>query len=361
MFTTLALVAFMEKAGNDLLVDARVFEAKRLRAEAYSALEVTLAVLEDFRQVGGLHSPGEGWADPLAFANWTPTEGRTVEVVFEDESGKISLPRADAKTLTELFKVWQMPESDAERLADALLGWMKPDHVYSTAISPDYDRGDLPYLPPARSLRSFSELAAIDVARDVFYTDGVPNDLWRRFTSAVSLYNFRQANLNGAPADVMTAVGQFDPTQLEKVSDYINGTGTYKSMGKQWFTDTNGIRQFVGGAGNPAGFTTTISALRISITVHEGQSSFRLSAVVAPLQNGATTVQTNATAQRNQASASATQGVSAQPQPSSNPTASTNPTAASNAKKLNYPFTLLEIRENDEIPPSPPPPPADTI
>jgi general secretion pathway protein K len=132
-------------------------------------------------------------------------------------------------------------------------------------------------------------------------------------------------------------------------------------MGPQWFTDAGTIRTIAGTTGNPAGFSTTISALRITITVHDGQSVFRLSAVVAPLQNGATTVQTTATSQRNQASASATQGNPTQPQPSGTATASTNANAAANAKKLNYPFTLLEIRENDEIPPPPPPPPADTI
>ena len=83
LFTTFALVAFMEKAGNDLIVEQRYLETRRLRAEAYSALEVTLAVLEDFRDAGnGLHSPSEGWNDPLAFASYTPTEGRTVDIAF---------------------------------------------------------------------------------------------------------------------------------------------------------------------------------------------------------------------------------------------------------------------------------------
>jgi general secretion pathway protein K len=313
IFTSLALVLFMEKASNDLLVESRVVEGKRLRAEAYSALETTIAVLDDFRQVGGLHSPAEGWSDPLAFAAWTPTEGRTVDVAFEDESGKLSLPRADAPTLTNLFKAWQVPQADAERLADALLGWMKADHVYSTSISPDYDRGQIPYQPPMRSLRSFQELAAIDVARDFFYTDGVPNDYWRRFAAAVSLYNFRQPNLNGAKGDALAALGQFDESQQQKVAEYLTGSGSFKSMGPQWFTDLSTVRNIAGMAGNPSGFSTTISALRVTITVHEGQSQFRLSAVIAPLQNGATTVQTTATSQRNQASASATPGNSTQP------------------------------------------------
>src|SRR3954470_8897469 len=100
IFAAFALVIFMDKAGNDLLVEQRDAEARRLRREAYSALEVTLAVLEEFRQAdNGLRSPAEGWGDPLVFAGYTPTEDRTVEIAFEDESGKISLPRANAVVL----------------------------------------------------------------------------------------------------------------------------------------------------------------------------------------------------------------------------------------------------------------------
>ena len=131
LFAAFALVAFIEKATNDLLVEQRDAEAKRLRMEAYSALEVTLAVLEDFREASnGLHSPAEGWGDPLTFAAYTPTEGRTVEVSFEDESGKISLPHTDAPTLARLFQTWDITKSDADTLADAMMGWMQRGHVY---------------------------------------------------------------------------------------------------------------------------------------------------------------------------------------------------------------------------------------
>lgn len=67
LFTAAALVTFLDKAETDLLVDARAAQAARLRPDAYSALEVTLAVLQDFRQADGnqLRAPTEGWADPL--------------------------------------------------------------------------------------------------------------------------------------------------------------------------------------------------------------------------------------------------------------------------------------------------------
>ena len=49
VFTAAALTAFIEKASNDLLVEIREADSQRLRQEAFSAMEVTLAVLEDFR------------------------------------------------------------------------------------------------------------------------------------------------------------------------------------------------------------------------------------------------------------------------------------------------------------------------
>ena len=163
LFAAFALVTFMEKASVDLLVDQRDVLNRRLRMEAYSALEMTLGVLNEFREVGnGLRSPAEGWADPLTFAGYTPSEGRVVEVAFEDESGKISLPRANAQILTNLFKNWGIVQADAEALADAMLGWTKRNHAYTSSVQPNYEGGAIPYLEPGRSLRSFHELAAID-------------------------------------------------------------------------------------------------------------------------------------------------------------------------------------------------------
>ena len=111
LFTATALIAFLDKAGNDLLVEARVRVADRLRVDAYSALDVTLAVLEDFRQAdNGLRSPNEGWSDPLGWAGWTPADGNTVEVSFQDESGKIPLIHADQTTLNTMFQDWGMAQ-----------------------------------------------------------------------------------------------------------------------------------------------------------------------------------------------------------------------------------------------------------
>jgi hypothetical protein len=351
LFATFALIAFMERASTDLLVDQREALSRRLRTEAYSALEVTLAVLEVFRGVGnGLRSPSEGWDDPLAFAGYEPAEGRQVQIAFEDESGKISLPQVNANVLTYLFTNWQLPRLDAETLADVLMGWMSRNHISATALAPQYDLSAIPYEPPGRPMRSYHELAAIDKSREIFYDqDGRPNEVWRRFVDSVSLLDFPRPNLNGAKPDTLAALGQFDETQQQNIGDYLSGRGMYQSQGPGFFQSPTDAQRVAGPSGNTGAFATTISALRILVTVVDGQTQFRLSAVIAP-PDGATIVESNATSQP--------AGASAGGQPGGRPSRPTPAVAAGSSqarqpaaeRNLKYPFTLLEIRENDAIP-----------
>jgi general secretion pathway protein K len=364
LFATFALVTFMERASVDLLVDQRELLTKRLRQEAYSALEMTLGVLNEFREAGnGLRSPAEGWGDPLGFAGYVPADDRVVEIAFEDESGKLPLPQVNAQILTNLFKHWALSQADAESLADVLLGWMKRNHVYTSAVEPNYETGAIPYVPPGRSLRSFSELAAIEKVREMFFDeDGRPNDLWRRFVDNVSLFDFPRPNLNGAKPDALAALGQFDETQQRNLGDYLRGTGTYRNQGPRFFQSPTDAQRVAGPTGDSGAFASTISALRITVTVRDGSISYRLSTVIAP-PNGASTVQTTATAGRTQTPGTGAQTAAQQqnrpnagqmtPRPGTSPT---TPGSGSAEQSLRYPFTLLEIRENDEIPPPPAPP-----
>jgi general secretion pathway protein K len=364
LFAAGALVAFIERASTDLTIETREAAARRLREVAYSALEVTLAVLHDFQQVdNGLRSPAEGWDDPLGFAGWTPPDGCEVEVSFEDESGKLSLPHVEAATLLELFKSWGLEQSDAQRLTDALLGWMRKDYVPETTRSPDYDRASPPYAAPLRPLRSYSELAAIDYAREVFYDEqGRPNDLWHRFVAAISLYDFKASNVNSAPGDVLTSLGMLNPSQQQQISNYLAGAGDRARLGPSYFDSAQQVAALVGAGTLPAGFGTTISALRINITVHQGRTAFHLSTVIAP-PDGAkvvheTAVSTSLTdsSEKSPDAARPASGRNAAASKDNPPTAGS--TRGADAPKLNYPFTLLEIRENAELSAVPPTPPA---
>ena len=357
LFATAALLAFMEKASVDLLVDQREAVSRRLRLEAYSALEVTLAVLNEFREAGGgLKSPAEGWSDPLTFAGYVPADGRTVEIAFDDESGKLSLPHTNPIVLASLFENWGVTKAEAETVADALVGWMKHGHIYTSALRPSYDSSALPYESPGRPIRSLAELAAIERVRDLLYdADGRPNDLWKRFAAAVSLLDFRQPNINGAKPDTLAALGQFNPQQQQRLDEYLRGTGEFRRQGPQWVRSEGDVQQIAGPGGDTRGFSSTISALRINVTVRDGRTEFRLSAVVAP-PGGATTVQKTATKPVTTSAAAQSASEASRREAVAAALAAQMAKKAGTAASLRYPFTLLEIRENDEIPAPPPPP-----
>jgi len=364
LFAATALMLFIEKASDDLLVESRVAAARRLRLEAYSALETTLAVLQDFQLVnGGLHSPAEGWGNPLEWAGYAPAEGRAITVEFVDESGKLSLPHLTPNTLVELFKSWDIAPSDAEKLADALLQWMNPDYVSTSGFLPDYENDPLPYVAPARPLRSFTELAAIDVVRETFFdADGRPNGYWKRFTEAVSLIDFTQSNLNSLRPGVLAAYG-FDSNQQAQLGDFLAGTGNYQTQGPGYF-HTPAEAATILGAEAPAGVGTSISALRIIVTVLDSQSArsgFRLNVVVAPPGSAAKVVAKKATTKRPNTvvESPASPTTATTPVNPKNATTTTGTDASNQAPALNYPFTILEIRENDEMPQAPADPTAD--
>lgn len=352
LFTSFVLMAFIDKASTDLIVETRVVEARRLRQEAYSALEVALAVLDNFRRVNnGLRSPAEGWSDPLGFAGWMPSDDRRVEISFEDESGKMSLPNTNAADMVALFKSWEIPQTEAESLTDALMNWMKKDHMATSAFMPEYDRAAIPFSPPGRSLRSFEELKAIDIVKDIFYAeDGRPNELWQRFVDTFSLYSFQRPNINAVRPEVLASVAGLDLSQVQNLNEYVTGTGAYAVAGPRFFKNTAEALPVVGQA-DLNRFGAQISALRVRVTVIDRGAAYRLNAVVAPTQGGAQAVRP---APITPATGITGPGAPAGPQPRGNNAQSTTPAAA---RKLNYPFTVLEIRENDE--PLPAVPPAD--
>lgn len=350
-FASIALTVFIERASNDLLVEVREADMGRLRLEAYSALETTLAVLEEFRRVNqGLRSPAEGWGDPLEFAGYEPGEGRTVEVRFEDVSGKISLPRADAVTLTALFESWTLRKDDAEKLTDALLGWMKKDHVPTRVGSPsasDYEREEIPYRPPDRSLRSYQELRAIAVARELFFDeDGRPNDRYRMFEDTVSLYDYALPNLNSARRGTLDALGVFDEGQQSRLQDYLTGAGPYRRKGAGYFRSIDEAAGVTGAQRSAASLGVEIQALRIEVIVRQGPGTYLLAATVAPPGGAKLVPRKEATDGEQKAEPTPTPTPTPPPSANSTPAA---PATAGGSKNLQYPFTLLEITEKTVI------------
>jgi hypothetical protein len=277
------LTKFVERAGTELMADARAGDRARLRREAYSALETTLAVLADVRAVDeGLYSPAQGWDRPLEYASYTPAGGLEVEVGFDDETGRISLPRADAPTLEALFGLLGVDQAQAERASDALMTWMHADYVPPTLESDpgNYEQAALPHHAAGRPLRSLDELASIAVVRDLLFDDeGRPNARWAAFVANVSLQSFDRVNLNSATPGALAAAG-LGSSQINGLDDFLHPRGA--GGARPFFKGANEAAAFLGATAPADRFGTEIRVLRINVTVRDGASRYRLSAVVAP-------------------------------------------------------------------------------
>lgn len=348
-FAALLLTRMIETGAPDLLIAMRQADRDRLRVDAYGALETTLAALMDFRTVdGGLYSPTQGWGDILTYAAYEPREGVTMNVTFEDESAKLSLPRMNADTMAGLFVQLGLSTTDAARVADAILSWTRNGHVSAeTATSASvYEQGDPPAQPPYRSLRSFDELATIAVARDYFYDEqGQPKPLLEAFKQAVSLYEFNATNLNSAGEAVLVASG-WDPTQSSTLQKYL----TTKQTALKQRPYLRSAAEARGQVGNVSlrNLGAQIQLLRVIVTAQQGGARLQLTALVtwanqAKMPAPPTTTPTQG---------SPAQAARAKPAPAPNPA---NPNNNNSANSLRYPFTVLELSENALPAPVPPP------
>jgi general secretion pathway protein K len=337
LLASFLLTKFIERAGTELLADARAGDQARLRREAYSALEASLAVIADVRAIEqGLQSPAQGWDRPLERAEYVPPAGLTVAVAVQDESGKLSLPRTDHDGLVALLLTLGAEQDNAEKIADALLVWTQPDYVPASldADGSAYERATLPHQPARRPLRSFDELAAIETVREFFFDEsGQPTALAQGFIANVSLYSYARINLNGATPAAMVAAG-LDPTQIDALANYARqqaGAG-----GPGYFRGMNEVNTVLGANADVGKFGTEVSAVRLVVTVRSGATTYRLEAVVAP-PRGATL-------------AAGTTSAPGAGETASGSTAAQAETAVPIIKKLDYPFKVLEIREDVESP-----------
>jgi len=152
------------------------------------------------------------------------------------------------------------------------------------------------------------------------------------FQREVSLHSFQTVNLNSARAGVLTARG-LGPAELGALESYRQQSRQMDDLGV--FRSTDEAAVVLGGAAIPAGFGTNIEVLRINVTVQQGGVEYRVSVVVSA-RSGA-----GAAAPRPR-----------EDEPGEGP--ETAPPAE--RKVLNYPFAVLEIREDSEpfsAPPSP--------
>jgi len=321
------ITRLMDRAAVELAAESKVSKRADLRQEALSALEASLAVLADESAVrSGLHDPSEGWDRPLGLMDYQPPPGYAVESAVEDETGKLSLPGADETALGGFLEAIGCPVAAQDGLVDALLVWTRPGYLSAegNAAGADFGGAALPYAAPQRAMRSFEELRAIPDARELFFDEqGEWNELGRRFRSGASLFAFNASNVNSAPPEVLLARG-VDPARVAAITAAREG----KIPRSSFFRSAAELAGAWGRDGTPPGLGTEAVCLHVMVSVKSGAREYRLDAWVQPAGAAA-----SATGRRQTQDAAA-----AQPPVS----VRNNP-----RNRLDYPFRILELREND--------------
>jgi hypothetical protein len=323
------ITRLMDRAAVELAAESKASKRGDLRQEAFSALEASLAVLADEAAAGGgLHDASEGWDRPLQLMAYEPAPGYATDVTVEDETGKLSLPQADEAKLEAYLEAVGCPATSTERVLDALLSWTRADHVPLERGNLEFDTAELPYEAPQRALRSFEELRAIPALREIFFDEqGRWNELGLRFKAGASLFSFTATNVNSAPADALLASG-LDLGRVSAIEasrrDQIKGLSVYRSpaeLAGAWGKDAT-----------PPGLGTEALCLRVIVRVRFGGREYRLEAWAARPGAGAPGPAT--TRQSREPNAAPATPVVA--------SVRNNP-----RKRLDYPFQILELREND--------------
>jgi len=321
------ITRLMDRAAVELAAESKAAQRAGLREEALSGLEASLAVLADESAArSGLHDPAEGWDHPLSLMSYVPAEGYTVETTVEDDTGKLSLPLADEAVLGAFLEAIGCPATAQDRLIDALMVWTRPDRLSTEgdADSALLAAAKLPYEAPQRALRSFAELRAIPAAREVFIDEsGNWNELGRRFEAGVSLFAFNASNVNSARPEVLQARG-VDASRIAAMASLREQQNSRPSI----FRNAADLSAAWGGDATRPGLGTDALCLHVIVTVKSGARVYRLDAWVRPPGAAVST----ATGRRQTKTVEATPVASVRNNP---------------PKKVDYPFQILELRDND--------------
>lgn len=359
------LAVLMEESSLELVLGAHEADRSRLRAEAWSELELALAVVNEVRTIdrGRLHAPEQGWGDPRTYLGQPARPGLEVSYEFTVENGKLPLPALSERELTDLLRALGRDDAEAANLADAMLGWMKPGREAEDDRADDqaYDQAVIPYRAPGRSLRSFEELRAIGVAREAFFDElGRPTPLLEGFRRCVSLHEFPAVSVNFAEPEALQAVG-FSSLGIGRARAHRADPSSRASGMAPYFRSREECLAALGG-GNAARATSLISLLRVRVTVREGQASCTVGVLVS-LDNAVRfpAAVPEADAEATQATAAATAAATRNPRPAQARSAPLSPfpvleweeTGAPPRVSEIAPATLVRVKSGEGIPPYP--------
>lgn len=319
MIIIIAMVVglYTELGWKKIREKAIVHNPDEMRSAAYSALEISLAVISEHGEVdGGVYGPQQGWGNPLAYSGVTISDKLNINVTISDETAKIPLFSEDVSVLAKVFESMEIDSSDSLILINSLADWMDEDDATrpSGAEEAYYEFDDPEVLPPNRRISDYDELRYIRGFYEIFFDEetGQANELLIAFAAITSLHHQLPVNINTASSNVLDALyNENYPPGLESAIYDIRGDDGEPGTEDDEFSTANIGDKLLG---------NTVGMLKILVEVRKGDAIFTLTALVEI-------------------------GGSSSTQNQNNRSRGTNSTSQAQS----YPFTILKLLENEKL------------
>ena len=317
---------FIDEAVEDLEYRAIFNEPADVRSFTYSMLEVALATIHEVALIddGKLFAPEQGWADPVKYAGIKIPNGWELKIQIQDESNKLSINTMDEALLNQMLEEsFDFDFGTARELSSMLLDWIDPDESrrLNGAESEDYLRRKPAYRAANRPLQSLEELRLLEIWEDEFFDEnGVPNELFAKLESMVSVINAGAANINSSSQPVLELIALQGGFDEDRLFDGLNDLPYLQQLPESASSGSGGVE---------------VSLLRVTVSLWRGQVPFTVSALVEPNFN-------------------TEEGASGSvPGRDSDDTPKTG--ALSEQEAIGYPFKILQVSEYTQGRPSSPP------
>ena len=310
-----------------------------LRMHAYSALDVSVGVLNEFMMVERtLYSPSQGWGSPLNYSEISPLDP-TVKwsISLVDESGKVPISTIAEKDLVSLFSIMRsedgslVNEDDGQPFYDSLMDWQDSDEEERDEGAEDdyYEDLEFPYFTPGKKIQNFEEFRMIKgFAYDpddpdesgLFYSaDGSETIHQKNFRESFSFFHNGPVNINTASSYLVKFLCGDDDSLYDEVLAGPNG-----STGDPYFKTMNDPALVQLRSNRSISTSTTATVFRVLVTVTKGKANFQLHAILAG-------------------------GNAAQPKPKAGGSRVAPKPRSQQNSKMKYPFRILSIRENENL------------
>ncbi|MGJ3241923.1 MAG: general secretion pathway protein GspK [Opitutales bacterium] len=328
LFTlSLVVTRFIEETVRELTLRGQFENRPDLRAAAYTGMETAFAVIHELLVLDGtLHAPVQGWADPLAYADFDVGNGLSVSSQVTDLTGKVPLASLDETQLPLLFESLGFDSYDSLELADSLLDWTDGDDLVrlNGAEADAYGYEEPVIQPPNAPLASLHELRWVAGFRDAFFdAEGQPNAAFSALIATVTLYPVDAINLNTARPGAYRFIQALEGgATLDPLLRFLAGDdGEAGTADDQFLRSEDNLVYTPAASANLVGYQAQV--LEIRIDAKRGPARLTLTAVIQ-LPEGANRSRDNG---QTSGLAGAFSGTASNP----------------------YPFTILALAENSAI------------